>query len=215
MFTGLVEEVGVVTAIEKYKEGARIGLEANQILQDIQLGDSIAVNGVCLTASHIHQSGFFADVMEETLNRTALKMLGKGSKVNLERALAANGRFGGHMVQGHIDGTGTITHLKKDSSALWITVKVSHAVEKYVVEKGSIAIDGISLTVAKVEKESFCVSIIPHTLKETTLPHKKVGDLVNIENDIVGKYIEKFLGQREEEVPQSKITQAFLTKAGF
>jgi riboflavin synthase len=162
----------------------------------------------------IYDNTFTADVMHETLNRSSLGKLVSGSAVNLERAMAADGRFGGHIVSGHIDGTGKVAAITKDDNAIWYKIKTDSGILKYIVEKGSVAIDGISLTVAKMDSQSFSVSIIPHTAGSTTLSLRKAGDVVNLENDIVGKYIERFLALREEE-PQMGITREFLLKNGF
>lgn len=215
MFTGIIEEIGKVSAIERGNHSAKLVIAANKILQDIHLGDSIAVNGVCLTACHISSSDFTADVMAETMHRSNLGSLQKGSAVNLERAMPANGRFGGHIVSGHIDGTGMISNFKKEENAVWITIKASPNLLKYIVEKGSIAIDGVSLTVASVESHGFKVSIIPHTAEETILLHKKVGDTVNLECDVIGKYVEKLLYQKEPKKEQTGITLEFLQNNGF
>ena len=178
MFTGIIEEKGIISKIMKTDSQAVLTIKASKIMNDIHKGDSIAVN-----------------VMHETLNRTSLKMLKPGSSVNLERAMAADGRFGGHIVSGHIDGTGKITEIKEDSLAIWYTIEASPEILRYIVEKGSVAIDGISLTVAKVTQTTFSVSTIPHTRKITTLGERKKGDMVNLENDIVGKYVEKFTNE--------------------
>ena len=216
MFTGIIEEIGHIAAIEKGNRSAKLVITANKILQDIKLGDSIAVNGICLTACHITKQNFTADVMAETMNRSNLGELKKGSAVNLERAMPANGRFGGHIVSGHVDGTGTITNLKKDENAVWVTIKANATILKYIVEKGSIAIDGISLTVAFVDDSCFQVSIIPHTADETILLHKKAGDTVNLECDVIGKYVEKLLNYNNNETQQKKgITLEFLQNNGF
>lgn len=216
MFTGIVEEIGHIEAIEKGNRSAKLVITANKILQDIQLGDSIAVNGICLTACRISKSNFTADVMAETMNRSNLGNLKKGSAVNLERAMPANGRFGGHIVSGHVDGTGTIIDFKKDENAVWVTIKAGTNLLKYIVEKGSIAIDGISLTVAYVDDSCFKVSIIPHTADETILLHKKTGDTVNLECDVIGKYVEKLLYyNKQEQTEQKGITLEFLQQNGF
>lgn len=216
MFTGIIEEIGHIAAIEKGNRSAKLVITANKILQDIKLGDSIAVNGICLTACHIAKQNFTADVMAETMNRSNLGELKKGSAVNLERAMPANGRFGGHIVSGHVDGTGTITNFKKDENAVWVTIKANATILKYIVEKGSIAIDGISLTVAFVDDSCFQVSIIPHTADETILLHKKAGDTVNLECDVIGKYVEKLLNYNNNETQQKKgITLEFLQSNGF
>ena len=195
MFTGIIEEKGTISKIMKNASQAVLTIKAQKIMEDIHKGDSIAVNGICLTVTAFSKNEFQADVMHETLNRTALKMLKPGSSVNLERAMAAGGRFGGHMVSGHIDGTGKIAEIKEDSLAIWYTIEAPPQILRYIVEKGSIAIDGISLTVAKVTQTTFSVSTIPHTRSATTLGERRPGDLVNLENDIVGKYVEKFTNE--------------------
>lgn len=216
MFTGIVEEVGIVNEIKKGVKHCSIKIEAKKVLENTNLGDSISVNGVCLTVTKLNNKTFEADVVLETLKRSNLGDLSKGSKVNLERALSSNGRFGGHIVSGHIDCTGEITSIVKDDKSILITIKpLSHFI-KYIVEKGSIAIDGISLTVAYVDNEKFLLSIIPHTSKETTLLDKKTGDLVNIEFDIVGKYIESFMNfNNKNTCTESKINENFLRENGF
>lgn len=193
MFTGIVEDVGTVKAVKKGTKSVMLTIKASTILYDAKIGDSVATNGVCLTVTSINGNEFTADVMSETLSRSSLGELRVGSFVNLERAIIANGRFGGHIVSGHIDGTGTISNIKKDATAILYTIKADSKIMRYIIEKGSIAIDGISLTVAKTEKDCFSVSIIPHTANETTLSQKKIGSVVNLENDIIGKYIEKFI----------------------
>ena len=216
MFTGIVEEKGKVKSIKKGAKSAMLSIEGNKIFEDVHLGDSIAVNGVCLTVTSYSKNVFTADVMNETLKRSSLGSLKNGSEVNLERAMAANGRFGGHIVSGHIDGTGVISDMSKDDIAIWVTISTTAEILRLIVEKGSIAIDGISLTVARVSNTDFAVSVIPHTGANTTLLDKKVGDVVNLENDITGKYIEKLLGlSKEEKKLESRITKDFLTKYGF
>ncbi|MCI6858223.1 MAG: riboflavin synthase [Eubacterium sp.] len=220
MFTGIIEEVGEIRTIKKGANSAVITINAKTVLEDIHLGDSIALNGVCLTVVDIGRNSYSVDVMHETLRRTNLGELKSGSKVNLERAMAADGRFGGHIVAGHVDGTGKIRSMKKDDNAIWITVDTSKEILKYIISKGSITIDGISLTVADVDDKSFSVSIIPHTGMHTTLLMKKPGDTVNLENDMVGKYVEKLLryGEvpaEEKEEKKSGITMDFLIKNGF
>ena len=216
MFTGIVEEKGKVKTIKKGAKSAMLSVEGNKIFEDVHLGDSIAVNGVCLTVTSYSKNVFTADVMNETLKRSSLGSLKNGSEVNLERAMAANGRFGGHIVSGHIDGTGVISDMSKDDIAIWVTISTTAEILRLIVEKGSIAIDRISLTVARVSNTDFAVSVIPHTGANTTLLDKKVGDVVNLENDITGKYIEKLLGlSKEEKKPESRITKDFLIKYGF
>ena len=196
MFTGIIEEQGTVRRVTMQGISGTLEIRAAKVLEGTKIGDSIAVNGVCLTVTTLKPDGFTADVMAETFRRSALGMLKTGSKVNLERAMAADGRFGGHIVSGHIDGTGVIQEKVKEGNAVWITIQASSDILNLIVEKGSICIDGISLTVARAEEteQTFSVSVIPHTGEETTLLTKQIGDPVNLENDIVGKYVEKLLG---------------------
>lgn len=216
MFTGIVEEMGTIAGIQKGAKSAVLTIQAEKVFSDIHIGDSIALNGVCLTVTSFSGNTYTADVMNETLRRSSLGSLTIGSKVNLERAMAANGRFGGHIVSGHIDGTGTITKVEKDDNAIWYTIAAEENLMKYIVEKGSIAIDGISLTVAKRSDMDFAISMIPHTAKETVLSRKKPGDIVNLENDIVGKYIEQLMHyEKKEEKKESRLTKEFLLRAGF
>lgn len=193
MFTGIIEETGIIKRINKSGVSGSLVIEGKKVLQNTKVGDSIAVNGVCLTATSISGNTFTADVMAETFRRSNLGSLSPGSYVNLERAMAADGRFGGHIVSGHIDGTGEIADMSSEGNAVWVTVVCTEGLLKYIIEKGSITIDGISLTVAFVDNRSFKVSVIPHTGSETTLLKKKPGDIVNLENDIIGKYVEKLM----------------------
>jgi riboflavin synthase len=209
MFTGIIEEIGIVKNIKKGSASAVLTIDCRTILKELNLGDSVATNGVCLTVTDLYNSSFTADVMNETLLKSSLGSLNIGSRVNLERAMPANGRFGGHIVSGHIDGVGRITLIQKDDIAIWYTVKAPQKIMKYIIEKGSITIDGISLTIATVMHESFCVSVIPHTATKTILSEKSVGSVVNLENDIIGKYIEKFTQGGND------ITKEFLTSNGF
>ena len=216
MFTGIIEELGVIQAVRRGPHSSVLTIGAALVLSDLNIGDSVAVNGVCLTATGRDGGSFTADVMHETLNRSTLGALVSGSPVNLERAMAAGGRFGGHIVSGHIDGVGTITSVRRDDIALWYTVQAPPELLRYVVEKGSIAIDGISLTVASVEEERFSVSLIPHTAAVTTLGKKRPGDPVNLETDVIGKYVEKLLRRPEEKAPAGRgITLDFLAENGF
>lgn len=215
MFTGIVEEMGVLRSVRRGAHSAVLSIGAETVLSDLKIGDSVAVNGVCLTATTVDAGGFTADVMHETLNRSSLGALVPGSPVNLERAMAANGRFGGHMVAGHIDGTGTITARRQDDNAVWYTVSAAPSLLRYIVEKGSIAIDGISLTVASVEADRFSVSVIPHTAAVTVLGRKRPGDIVNLETDLIGKYVEKLLRPAEDTAPKGGISLEFLMKNGF
>ncbi|MDE5764238.1 MAG: riboflavin synthase [Ruminococcus sp.] len=211
MFTGIIEEVGTVKEIRRNGNNSFIRIQADKILSDVHLGDSIAVNGVCLTVTSFDGKIFQADVMNETLSRSSLRTLRTGSPVNLERAMSAGGRFGGHIVSGHIDGTGNIINIKNDGIAVWYTIKADSGIMRYIVEKGSVAIDGISLTVAKVGADNFSVSIIPHTSGQTILSSKKSGDIVNLENDIIGKYVEKLMNP----VKTNGIDMNFLDERGF
>ena len=216
MFTGIVEEVGAIKNIKRGQHSAVLTIHAKTVLEETRIGDSIAVNGICLTVTRLFPDGFSADVMHETLNRSSLAGLAAGSVVNLERAMAANGRFGGHIVAGHVDGVGHISDIRRDDTAVWYTVHAGPEILRYVVEKGSIAIDGISLTVARVDGQSFAISAIPHTVSVTTLAHRRVGDPVNLETDVLGKYVEKLLQPLQAEAPPpSGITRDFLTRCGF
>jgi len=218
MFTGIVEEIGTILSVKKGVKSSALTISGDLIFEDMHIGDSIAVNGVCLTVTNKTKESFTADVMAETLRRSSLGSLKAGSKVNLERAMAANGRFGGHIVSGHIDGTGEIESFVREDNAVWVTVKTPVKLLKYIIEKGSIAIDGVSLTVAYVDNRCFKVSLIPHTAANTILLSKKAGDIVNLENDIVGKYIEKLMHfdeQVEEDAKTTGISMDFLAKNGF
>lgn len=194
MFTGIIEEIGKVKAIERGANSIRLTIAVKKILDDIHIGDSICTNGVCLTVTTFDNDSYTADVMPETMNRTNFKDLRINDLVNCERAMPANGRFGGHIVSGHIDGTGIISKMTRDDKAIRVKIETRPEILRYIVEKGSITIDGISLTVTDVSSFDFGVSIIQHTQDETTLTKKKIGDTMNLENDIVGKYIEKFVG---------------------
>jgi riboflavin synthase len=194
MFTGIVEELGTVAEIRHGEDSAVLRIEGPLVVSDAAHGASIAVNGVCLTVTDHDETGFSVDVMAETLRRSSLGSLEPGDRVNLERAMAADGRFGGHIVQGHVDGTGTV--VARTPGDRWETVEVSlpEDLQRYVVEKGSITVDGVSLTVADVAPASFTVSLIPTTLELTTLGRKGIGDLVNLEVDVLAKYVEKLIG---------------------
>lgn len=218
MFTGIVEEIGSIKGISKGANSAVLTLSAKKVLEDVNLGDSIAVNGVCLTVISYRQDEFTVDVMHETMDRSSLSSLKAGSKVNLERAMMANGRFGGHIVSGHIDGTGKILSVKKDDNAIWYQISADKKILKYIIEKGSITIDGISLTVARVTDRDFSVSIIPHTLENTILAYKSEGHIVNLENDCIAKYVEKLMNFGNLDSKQEnkhEITREFLLKNGF
>lgn len=213
MFTGIVEELGEVSAMAKGRDSMVLTIKAKTIMSDLKLGDSVSTNGVCLTVTEKGSDYYKADVMHETMNRSSLGKLKPGSHVNLERAMSAEGRFGGHIVSGHIDGTGSITSIKKDDNAVWYTIAAPENIMRYIIEKGSIAIDGISLTVAKVTDKDFSVSIIPHTIKETTLGEKRVGDIVNLENDLIGKYVEKLITISPKK--SGNIDKEFLLRNGY
>ncbi len=217
MFTGIVEEVGKIRSIRKGAQSAVITIEADEIMDGLKIGDSVAANGVCLTVTSMTDHSYSVDVMHETLDRTNLGTLKSGSRVNLERAMPANGRFDGHIVAGHADGTGRIISMEQDDISVWITVAADSGILKYVVEKGSIAIDGISLTVARVDDVSFAVSVIPHTMSHTILLDKKPGDRVNLETDMIGKYVEKLLHwtKKEDSKPTSGVTLEMLAENGF
>ena len=211
MFTGLIEEVGTLRAVRRGAHSAVLSIGAETVLSGLKTGDSVAVNGVCLTVTAQDSGGFTADVMHETLNRSSLGALAPGSPVNLERAMAADSRFGGHIVSGHIDGTGSVLSQRREDNAVWVTIKTPAPLLRYIVEKGSIAIDGVSLTVAAVTDTDFSVSIIPHTGAQTILLGKKPGEPVNLECDVIGKYVEKMLTPHKS----SGITMDFLAQHGF
>ncbi len=198
MFTGIIEELGTVKKIISGSKSEVLEIGASKIMDDVRLGDSIAVNGVCLTVTQVLSDGFRADVMAETMRRSSLGSLKVNSPVNLERAMSVNSRFGGHIVSGHIDGTGTIESVVREDNAVWFTIKAGRDILQLIVQKGSITVDGISLTVAGVGSDYFKVSIIPHTLSQTILGVKNKGDIVNLENDIVGKYIHSFLNHDKD-----------------
>ena len=210
MFTGIVEETGSIRRVAPDARAGSMVIAARTVLEGTRVGDSIAVNGVCLTVTQLGDDEFSADVMPATLRATALGQLRAGDLVNLERAMPADGRFGGHVVSGHIDGTGCIVEVRPEQNAHLITVEAPQHVMDLIVEKGSITIDGVSLTVASAQRTRFTVSIIPHTATETTLLKKRAGDLVNLENDIVGKYVQKLLASKE-----GGITLEYLQENGF
>lgn len=215
MFTGIVEETGKICEIKKESLSAKIKIQCRKVLEGTKVGDSIAVNGICLTVTSLGKDSFTADVMAETMRRSSLSEIQVPGIVNLERAMAADGRFHGHIVSGHIDGTGTITGIRQEENAVWYTIGAEPELLRYIVEKGSVALDGISLTVAKVTGQDFQVSVIPHTRKETALSSKKSGSAINIECDMIGKYVEKLLSGGNKERADSKITEGFLLEHGF
>lgn len=214
MFTGIIEERGNILSISSGATFARLRIGGSVIFDDLKLGDSVSVNGVCLTATVLGNNWFEADVMPETMTHSSLGALRSGSKVNLERAMPADGRFGGHFVSGHIDGTGTVQSLQNDGNAVRVRITAAPDVLRYIIKKGSVAIDGISLTVTDVDAASFGVSIIPHTGTETTLLEKVPGDVVNLENDILGKYVEQLMTSVPEST-DSGVTMDFLIQNGF
>lgn len=217
MFTGIVEEVGILKEITKGSEFGVIEVKCSKVLEDTKIGDSIATNGVCLTVKEKNSDSFKADVMGETLEKSSLGDLRSGDKLNLERALKASDRLGGHIVSGHIDGIGRIVSINKEADGTWFTISAPKDVLKYIIYKGSIGIDGISLTVAYVDNEVFKVSVIPHTLENTILINKKNNSKVNLECDLIGKYVEKLCGKKDEaeEEKKSNITMQFLMENGF
>lgn len=217
MFTGIVEELGEIVSIDRQGISGSIRIRAKKVLEGTKIGDSIAVNGICLTVVSMQDGMFTADVMAETIRRSSLSQAKPGDAVNLERAMAADGRFGGHIVSGHIDGTGSIRSYRREENAVWVTIETKPEILRLIVEKGSICIDGISLTVVGVTEDAFAVSIIPHTGEETTLLTHQPGALVNLENDVVGKYVERLMNfASEESQPKgSGITMEFLEEYGF
>ncbi len=227
MFTGIIEEIGTIDNIQRGTRSAVLTIRCEKVLAGTRIGDSIAVNGVCLTVTGMSGHSYTADVMAETIDRSSLGSLKKGSRVNLERAMPMGGRFGGHIVAGHIDGVGKICEVRRDETAVWYRIQASGEILRYVVAKGSVAIDGISLTVAVVTDTDFSVSVIPHTQAQTNLADRRVGDQVNLECDVIGKYVEKLCRPRSSEgsvpvgpgVPGSKeksrLTESFLMENGF
>ncbi|WP_369902739.1 riboflavin synthase [Bacillus manliponensis] len=213
MFTGIVEELGTITNMTGNSEAMKLTISAQIVLSDVKLGDSIAVNGTCLTVTSFTEHSFTVDVMPETMQATSLQHVNRGSHVNLERAMAANGRFGGHFVSGHIDGTGTIIKKKKQANAVYYEIALSKPLLHYCLPKGSIAIDGTSLTIFNVSDTSITVSLIPHTLSESVLGMKNTGDIVNIECDMIGKYVERFL--TTPAIQKNAVTESFLQENGF
>ena len=214
MFTGLIEEIGFIDKITSQNNSGQLVIHAKEIQEGTKLGDSIAVNGVCLTVTNVSKTSFTADVMPETLKRSNLGKLQKGSPVHLERAMAANGRFGGHMVSGHIDGTGVISRKKQEGNAIRLFITTDTPLLRQMIEKGSIAIDGVSLTVITVEQSQFSVGIIPHTSSQTILLDKKIGDSVNLETDVIAKYIQRFF-ENSNQQQEKPLTLAFLKENGF
>ncbi|AEV67800.1 riboflavin synthase [Acetivibrio clariflavus] len=217
MFTGIVEEIGIVRRIVFGSKSIKLSIQCSKIMDDVKLGDSIAVNGICLTVVDRKSDEFTADVMPETMRKTGLGELKVGFVVNLERALRLSDRLGGHIVSGHIDGTGVIMDRVREDNAIWLTIEAGRDILKYIVMKGSVALDGTSLTVAYVDDKCFKVSLIPHTASITTLGSKEVGSRVNIECDMLGKYVEKLLlvNVSEQNSKSKDISLDFLIKNGF
>jgi riboflavin synthase len=211
MFTGIIEEIGKIKQINKGSKSIKLTIAAKRVLEDTKVGDSIATNGVCLTVTDMTSDAFTVDVMYETMNRTNMKDNTIGSLLNLERALTLNARLGGHLVSGHIDGLGTVQAIVKEDIAKIITIKTDPALLKYIIPKGSVAIDGISLTVIHVTNHDFTVSIIPHTQSQTSLDAKKIGDSVNLECDLIAKHVEKLLNNKTS----STISEDMLKKYGY
>lgn len=214
MFTGIVEEIGAITRVQTAAEHVSLTIRANKVLQDVAIGDSIAVNGVCLTVTTYTQDSFTADVMPETVQATSLQSLSRGSYVNLERAMAANGRFGGHIVSGHVDGVGTIVRKTPKGNAVYIDVELDETLAAQCIHKGSICLDGTSLTIFHVAKKQVTISLIPHTYVETVLGLKQVGEVVNVECDLFGKYVQHFMMQQAAN-KQPVVTRDFLAQHGF
>jgi riboflavin synthase len=215
MFTGLIEDLGRVREIRKGSGGARITVATNIPMGELETGESIAVNGICLTVTAFGQGSFSADVSGETLGRTTLGELSPGSPVNLERAMRLSDRLGGHLVSGHIDGVASVTGRVREGDCIRFTFSISSSLSRFMVEKGSVAVDGVSLTVNSVSRSDFTVSVIPHSLGVTTLQHRVVGSRVNIETDLIGKYVERLLGARDDRRDRSPLNLEFLAKHGI
>lgn len=222
MFTGIIEEIGRIDQVRQSGEAIVMNIAAKKVLSDVALGDSIAVNGVCLTVTSYTNLSFTVDLMPETVRATSLNGLGRGAKVNLERAMSAEGRFGGHFVSGHVDGIGKIISKEPKDNAVYFTIEVSDDLRHYMIHKGSVAVDGTSLTIFGVDENSFTISIIPHTIEETIIGSKGVGDIVNIECDMIGKYIEQFITRKKspprkssQPIKQTSLSEQFLSEHGF
>jgi riboflavin synthase len=198
MFTGIVEEMGAVTSMEKTLAGTRLTILASTVMHDLKIGDSVSVNGTCLTVVTKDERSFAVEVSPETLSVTTLGRLTAGAPVNLERAMKLNERIGGHLVAGHVDGVGSIRSRGQEGNAIFFTVEAPHEILRYCIVKGSVTVDGISLTINDVTANGFSIAIIPHTAKVTTLGLKQVGDLVNLESDLIGKYVERLLQERDQ-----------------
>lgn len=216
MFTGIIEETGTLINVRRHTSGASLTIGGQKVLEDVHIGDSIAVNGICLTVTSFSGNAFTVDVMPETIHRTSLKELSNGSPVNLERAMAMNSRFGGHIVSGHIDGVGTIQKAEENDNAVILTISAAPELIDGIVPKGSVTLDGISLTVVDVSSSWFTVSLIPHTRQVTNLREKRIGDIINIETDMIGKYVKKYLNQSpSQEETSGKLSLEYLSEKGF
>jgi len=220
VFTGIIEGIGTIAGIRSTGQGRCLTVEAGFTLDDVNTGDSISVNGACLTVVSVGRDRFSADVSPETLSKTALHRLRSGSRVNLEQALRYSDRLGGHLVSGHIDGVGKLSRRETAGNAILLEFEIAEMLSRYIIQKGSVAVDGVSLTVNRCDRHSFGVSIIPHTTKETTLEQLRLGDPVNIETDMIGKYVEHFLLYKEADgegksLARSEINLQFLAENGF
>jgi riboflavin synthase len=213
MFTGIIEEVGILEKLERITDGYRIKVSASLITDDLRVNDSISVNGVCLTVIKKEQNGFWVEAVGATLEKTTIKKIQQNSYVNLERAVRLSDRLGGHLVQGHVNGIGIIKKIQKIGENYFVEIEIPGELEKYVIAEGSIAVDGISLTIAKLSGSVIGLSIIPHTWTHTTLQYKKVSDEVNIETDVIAKYVEKLLGTKNSE--KNFLTDSVLKEMGY
>ncbi|QKG84274.1 riboflavin synthase [Kroppenstedtia pulmonis] len=207
MFTGLVEEVGHIHSLHRQRNAMQLTICCSRVLEDTKIGDSIAVNGVCLTVTQMGNDRFTVDVMPETMEKSNLGRLSSRSPVNLERAVAAGERFGGHFVQGHVDGTGVVRSCSPYENAVLFQVEVSASLSRWMIEKGSVTVNGISLTLMDVQTNGFTVSVIPHTLEQTQLKHTQPGDCVNIECDMIGKYVDRYMGVQSRELTLEKLSR--------
>ncbi len=215
MFTGIIEEIGKVREMSGTGDAIVMKIASKKVVEDVSLGDSIAVNGVCLTVTSFTSEGFTVDIMPETVKATSLQSLRRLSSVNLERAMSAKGRFGGHFVSGHVDGIGTIVKKESSSNAIYYEIQVDQALRQYMIQRGSVAVDGTSLTIFGLTDDTFTISLIPHTVSETVLGVKGVGDIVNIECDMIGKYVQQFVNPSTNTKAKSSITSSFLEEHGF
>ncbi len=211
MFTGLIEEIGIVKEIQNWQGALRLTISAHEVSSDLAIDDSVAINGVCLTVINLSKEAFQVEAVSESLKKTTLASVQKGARINLERSLRFSDRLGGHLVQGHVDGVGQVTAVQSQAGGQLLSITLPQHLMKYIISEGSIAIDGVSLTVARLNKNVVTLSLISHTLKKTTLAESKVGDKVNIEVDLIGKYIENMLTNPA----QGKISEHWLQKTGF